>query len=372
MKFSIVAISDPTKISDIHEELDAFIIKNCKNPFVLSVFIKKEMESTIRKNFIPIVLVFKYEEKIIGVAPLLLKKKFKMILASFLFHHSFSPDFIFDTEYKEVCVQNFLHFLFNNLKCHLANFCLPADSLNMRVLEGLCDNEKISYIREVKPYLNHCVIPVDRTWEDFQKSKGANFRHHFRQIQLKLNRFGPWKIVLFENANDERDVLQRIMDIEKSSWKQNWRFQQRISKDEYLLQLWEASSLAIRTCPDYKRSVWFLEINNQAIAYSLIIQYKGIAYIAKTSYNNQFRKLYPSVYTINQAISELFNSKTVIMIDFLTDLPFMKRWTSKYQMRTQLLLWNGFLLNLVAFFIQRPKIKDFLKLLPKTLINIFE
>jgi hypothetical protein len=366
LRLSIHAISDPRKISEIEEELDAFIIKNSRNPFMLSVFIKETMESTLRKDSIPIVLVLMTDGKIIGVAPLSLRKKFGIRFAKLLFEFWFSPDFIFDTEYNEVCMQNSLNFIFGHLGCRFATLDLPAESLNLHILERMCETNRIYIRKKNDARLDHSIIPVEHTWNDFQKSKSKNFRQKFKRIERHLCSAGKWQILLFENEKNEQDVLQKIMDIEKTSWKQNWRRQHHALVDESLLKFWEGSSLAIRTYPDFKRSVWFLELNDHAIAYSLVVQYKGTAYMCKTSYNNQYRKFSLGIYINNVMVRDSFNSGSITMIDLMTNLPFYKYWTSKYMLRVRLLLWKGFLPNLFELLIQRPQTRRIMwRLIPE-------
>lgn len=371
LRLSIHAISDPRKIFEIEEELDAFIIKNSKNPFVLSVFIKETMESTLQKGSIPIVLVFMTEGKIIGIAPLLLRKKIGIRFANLLFDFWFSPDFIFNAEYSEVCMQNSLTFIFDHLKCKLATFELPAESLNLHILERVCKTNRICIDKKNDADLNHRIIPVESTWDNFQKSRGKYFRQEFRGIERKLGSAGKWQIILFENKDHEQDAFRRIIDVERVSWKQNWRLKQHVSADVQLFQLWEGSSLAIRTCPSFKRSVWFLELNGHAIAYSLVIQYKGTAYIAKTSYDNQYREFYPGIYAINGAVRDLFNCGRVKTIDFMTNLPFVKKWASVHQLRFRFLLWKGFLPNLFELIVQQLQISRVMRRLIPKIISLF-
>jgi hypothetical protein len=355
LRLSICAISDPKKLSEIQEELDAFIIKNSRNPFMLTAFIKEMMESTLQKGSIPIVLVLKADEKIIGAAPLLLTKKFGMRFTKLLFDFWFSPDFIFDEVYREVCMQNSLTFIFGHLKSKFATFDLPAESLSLHLLEQACETNRIYISKKNDADLNHRIIPVDRTWTDFQKSRGKYFRQEFRGIERKLGRAGKWQILLFENNDHEQDAFQKIIDVEKTSWKQNWRLQQHVSEDVQLFQLWNGSSSAIKTCPGFKRSVWFLELNGHPIAYSLVILYKGTAYVTKTSYDNQYREIYPGIYAINESVRYLFNSGGVKTIDFMTNLPFVQKWASMHQLRVRFLLSKGFLPNLLTLLIQQPQ-----------------
>jgi hypothetical protein len=336
---------------------------------MLSVFIKETMESTLQKDSIPIVLVLMADGKIIGVVSLSLRKKFGIRFASFLFDDHFSPDFVFDTGYSEVCLQNSLTFIFDNLGCRFTTLDLPAESLNLHILERMRETNRIYIRKENDAYLNHNIISVDRAWNDFKKLRGKNFRHRFKQIERRLSSAGQWQILLFENKDHEQGVLQKIMDIEKTSWKQNWRLQHHALVDESLLKFWwEGSSLAIRTYPDLKRSTWFLELNGYAIAYSLVLQYKGTAYIGKTSYNNQYRKIYPGIYVNNVAIQNLFNCGGIKTIDFMTNLPFHEIWKPKNLLRTRLLLFKGSLPNL-ELIIQLPQIRRAMRRLIPELVK---
>ena len=367
MRSLTCAILDPRKISAIREELDAFIGKNSDNPFLLSVFIKQTMESALRKGTIPILLFFRTEGRIIGAVPLVIGKRFGIRFAAFLFDFWFSPDFIFDLERNEICMQNTLSYLFNHLKCQFATFDLPAGSLNVPVLERICATNGITYRKKNDAYLNHRIIPVERTWADFKKSRGKKFRCEFRSIERKLGNAGSWQITLFENTDHEEIALRKIKDVESASWKQIWRLQQNLLLDEQLFQLWTGSSFAIKTNPDFKRKVWLLELNGTTIAYSFAIQYKGTAYLAKTSYNKQYRGIYPGVYIFNWAIRDLFNCGEVKNIDFLTNLPFLKKWASQYKSRSRFVLHKGFLPKLLAILFQQPQIQSLRRFIPKLL-----
>jgi hypothetical protein len=360
------AISDPKGISEIEEELDAFIIKNSRNPFMLTAFIKKTIESALLEDSIPVVLVFMTDGKIIGVAPLSLRKKFGIRFATLLFDFWFSPDFIFDTRYSEGCMQQSLNFIFDHLGCRLATLDLPAESPNLRILERMCETNRIAYRKKNDARLDHSILPVECTWNDFQKLKSKNVRQKFKKIERQLSCAGKSQVLLFENENNEQDVFRKIMKVEEVSWKQKWRVQHNALVDRDLLNIWAGSSLAIRSCPDFKRSVWFLELNDHAIAYTLVIEYKGTAYVAKTSYKYQYRKLSPGIYINNVMVRDLFNSDRIKTIDFTTNLPFYKYWTSRRLLRVRLFLRKGFLPNLLKLTIRQPQIRRIMwRLIPE-------
>lgn len=367
MKLSTYAISDPGKISEIQEQLDEFIIKNSENPFLLSAFMKKEMESALHSGFLPVVLVFSVEGKIVSLAPLLVKKRFGVGFASMLFEPWFTPDFISEEKYSSLCMENSLTFIFDHLQCQFETLALPGESANLPVLERICENENIAFRKKSENWLDHCIVSVDKSWADFQNLKNRNFRRRFKRIEQQLDNSGKWQILLFENEDNEPEVIQKILAIEKSSWKQNWRTQHGSPIDEELLNVWEGSVFAVRTYPDFRRSVWFLELNGQTIAYTLVVQYKGKAYTFKTSFDNQYRRLSPGIYLKNVVLRDLFNSGRIKVIDFMTNLPFQERWTHNHLSRFEFHLSKGLLPNLFDSVIQQTPTKKLRSLLPKSL-----
>jgi len=353
-KLTMHTISEPEKIVEIQPDLDAFVRKNTTNPFMLSAFIKETMKTMERsKEHMPLILVFRADSNIVGLAPL--KLKLNLRFAEWLFSYAFSPDFIFDNAYREVCMQKSVEVIFN-AHYNFLMLDIPENSSNRDLLAAVSKNKKLRLQLEENANLNHYLISVDNEWSKFEKRQGAKFRHHFKKIETKLNKHGSWRIVPYEGLKNEEETLQKISEIEKHSWKQKWRSQNNLLFDEDLLMLWAASNSATRSFPDFKRYVRFLELNDQPIAYSMAIQYRDRGYIVKTSYNAQYRKLYPSIYALNETIKDFFNKK-VSTIDFMTALPFMTRWTSDNQGRLRGLISKGALPNLIIRSLHQPLLR---------------
>lgn len=87
----------------------------------------------------------------------------------------------------------------------------------------------------------------------------------------------------------------------------------------------ESSILSQSTDRRFSAHVQFLELNDEPVAYALVLQYKNIAFITKTSYDLRFERLNVGIYVQNVAIHHLFEAKEVTHIDFLTDLSYMGR-----------------------------------------------
>jgi CelD/BcsL family acetyltransferase involved in cellulose biosynthesis len=208
--------------------------------------------------------------------------------------------------------------------------------------------------------MGHRIIPVSCSWEDFQAKKGGSFRRRFKRMERNLSQGGQWKITCFENENNRPDVLEKILDIEKRSWKETWRTREQMTKDQDLLNLWSGAQLASQTEKDFKWNTWILELNNQPVAYSLILQYKKNAFIAKTSYDNRYRRLYLGMYVNHAAICSMFNKGQVENIDFMTNLPFMEAWTPTWLPRVRLTMWKGALGDIIRFLTTQTTIGKFL------------
>ena len=119
MSFSVSAVSDPMKISEIHEELDEFLIKKCKNPFISSTSIKEEMESNTLNNSFPLILFFKNKSQMVGLAPLVVRRKHGIRFAQMLFGYDYTPDFIFESDWMDVCSPFAINYLLNQLGCNI-------------------------------------------------------------------------------------------------------------------------------------------------------------------------------------------------------------------------------------------------------------
>jgi hypothetical protein len=341
-KLSFSAISDPLKILELREEIDAFVNKWSSNPFLLSGYLSRFMRSNRISGWTPFVLVAKADEKIVALAPLMIKKRLGMGFVRFSQNYWFTPDFVVDKQYREAFIDSVFEYLFRALNCQFASFCLSVLSQNLKTLKQLSKVNGVSFFAKNQP--GYCVLPVECSWAEFQERKGR--RRIIRQIERKLNQLGPWKIECVEDVYNRPDVLERILDVEKMSWKESWRNGKQMSSDEDLLMIWEGSQIAANTKTGFKGSVWFLQINQETVAYSFVIRSKQTAFIAKTSYNNRFRKFYVGKYLMHSAIGSLFDENKVAAIDFMTDLPFMSFWSPLSFSRVEVDMTKG---NLATF-----------------------
>jgi hypothetical protein len=278
----------------------------------------------------PLILVSSINEKIVGLAPLQLRKNLFFRNAAFLLPYEHSPDFVVIDEYREEVLGNFLNIIVKKIKCKQIVLDLPAESQNLPCLERVCRHYKIKFGNQLIDKMSHCVISVQGSLDEFEKSQGRKIKKGFRRISRNFDKMGAWKIMLIDDWRHDRDVqdaFDKMMAIEKMSWKEKWRLQNTGSTiDKGLQWIWNSSLLAAKTNPDFKHKIGFLELNGQAIAYELFIEYGGTAFFTKTSYDEKYGRLYPGIFVCNVLIEEQFRRQQVETIDLLTNLSYMKTW----------------------------------------------
>jgi hypothetical protein len=221
--------------------------------------------------------------------------------------------------------------------------------------------------------MGHRVIHIRSTWQDFEKNKGGNFRRKFRKIEHNLDKIGAWKIICANRNEIGAEILTKILEVEKESWKETHRAKKGAKVDDVLMAIWEGLINSAQVQPNLDWNVWFLELAGHPIAYTLVIFYAGVAYITKTSYNARYRRFYPGIYINQAAIRQLWDTKNIRLIDFLTDLQFMETWTDDVEGCTKVvisknpllpLLLGSFLLNENAKKTFGPVIKGILDRIP--------
>jgi hypothetical protein len=297
------------------------------------------MKPTRSKGWTPLLLMASVDDEIVGIAPLMVKRRLGIRYAKFLLKSPLSPDFISCDGYRRILLSKTLEFLFKSLHCQVVDLTLPAASPNTTVLRDECLVRKIcSFQRED---VGQAVLNVDRSWSEFAKSRGKKFLQDIRRTERNLSHVGPWRVLCLENMDEMSKALEQIMRVERLSWKQAWRIRTGQETDHDLLAIWAGSQYASRTGSSLKRSTWLLEVNEQIVAYAFILEYKEVASVVKSSYDRQYARFAPGIYLISTAIRRIFEKKDVIMIDFLTDVPFTKTWTSIRLKRARYIMTAG-------------------------------
>ncbi len=266
-------VTSTNEMQRFEKDLTVFLNKYSSNPFLLYPFIKYIMLKT-RTNSSPLILIVKNDDTIVGFASLLLKKRFGFRVAVSLHKHTGSPDIVVREDYQREVVKSILFVLLKKMNCKSIMLTMPSESRNLESLLQECNSNKIHFSKYVEKSLDHCLILVNCSWTDYQKSLGGKYRRNIKQTENRLSNLGQWRITYTEATGDEKtadETLHEIKEVEKNSWKETWRLQAGNTKDEDLEGIWKTSRILTKTNPDFKIMVWILELKNEAVAYTLVM-----------------------------------------------------------------------------------------------------
>jgi hypothetical protein len=340
-------VNNPVELLKLEGFWDNFVNRFSENPFFLSGFVREFMRISQSEGWKPTCLVLSSNDAIKGLVLLSVKERLGVRFGKPLLRDWFSPDFLLGEDHREESIAQTVKFLFKRLQLQIVDLTFPFDSPSLQMMRESCKKEK--YKAWEQPAIGHCIIPIDKSWEEFEKIRGGNFRRKFRKLERKLDRAGSWEVVKRKLDGEREDEFERILGVERRSWKKDWRVRMNMKLDQDLHTLFQISRKAAKS-PRFELNVWFLVLNDQALAYSLAVRYKKAAFIAKTSYDQRYRSLYPGIYVNNMVIKELFSKGHVKLIDWNTDLPFHRNWTSICPPRVRVLIsQRGAIPNILGF-----------------------
>jgi hypothetical protein len=340
---AIVAITSIGELERIATQWDSFVIEQGPNPFFLSGYLKQLMVLCRKDRWSPVLLVRTFGPEVTGIAAFKTKRTLGVRTAEFLLQFPYSPDFLASSQHRQSFIMECLDFLVCELGCQLIELVLPDHSPNVTVLNRWSASRGIAFWKLPPRLMAHAVLPVQGTYDDFSRARGKNFNRRHSKIERKLREVGEPYARCIEI--DSPEVVTRTLELERRSWKAEWRRKNGIVTDDDLDFLFGYSShstaIGLRYCP----KVWFLELNGEPIAYVIVTEFKKTAFFVKTSYDKAFSSLYPGESVQNIVLRELFDSNRISIVDFLTKLPYHRKWTTLYLDRERVRLCKRGLLS---------------------------
>jgi hypothetical protein len=348
MEIQVSLITDASQLSQSKEELEPYLAGQ-SNPFLTYQFLSNALKVYNTNRETPVIIIYRFKREIIGVAALLLIKRFFFRIATSLPRHSFSPDFIFLNEYRSTLLELTINILFHKLNSKLLLLYLPAESQTNLCVQNLCVRTNLFLQQDAEHFLNHKITTIDKSWDELEGNRTSNLRRQFRVFERNLDNSGLWKITFTPlEPDNSAEIFNKIFEIENMSWKKI-RQEQTGVFDRDLPWILESSLSTLKQTGQFNASVGFLELNNTNVAYSLYLQFRETAYIAKTSFAEKYRRLYLGIFLNNEVIKNLFQKGEVKRVDWLTSLEFMRNWPSSSHIRFRYLISQGTMTYLIKF-----------------------
>jgi len=276
------------------------------------------------------IILVKEENKLIGIAPMMLKKIFMHGLPvrqlSFIENgNSLHNNFILGTRRKKDVLERIIQYLITEQSCwdvvELKN--IPAESENCVALKELLYSNKILFGQ--KDALNSPYITLGSDWETFYKSRSSKAKKTLRNIQNRFKKSGSFIVHKIDNYEEFKRVKPELYDIAKNSWTEEVGDSLYSEKNMFFFD--ELSRFASERG---WLAIWLLQLNGESIAFEYHLRYQGRVYGMRASHKKNCGNMSPGVFLDYHIIKQLFENGDIKEYDLGGSSDFYKRkWTEE-------------------------------------------
>jgi CelD/BcsL family acetyltransferase involved in cellulose biosynthesis len=191
------------------------------------------------------------------------------------------------------------------------------------------------------------------SWNEFEKKMSSGSRASLRRKQRQIERFGAVNFdVVFPDTNNLDAYLQEIYRVEVSGWK--GRNGTAILSNPFLLRFFtlyahEAAHLGILR-------LFFLRINNKAVAVRIAIEYANRLWELKIGYDEEYALYSPGLLLTHKTLQYVFN-KGLEAYEFLgNDEPWIRMWTDQMHSYVSIQIYPLTFCGMVSYSIEMLRI----------------
>ena len=321
-KYQNVTWKTTSNINDynkIQNKWDMFIIENESPLFFHSSFIKNKMMEMNNNSFTPLLITLHTKNDIIAILPFKIKNTLFTKRIEFIYSEDYNPDIFIKKKYVNKIEQIISQYLKTRFKKYILCLTFSKNSNSLRIIKNLNKDPHTKILLSKLP--GHRILKKTGSWDDYVQDRGGSYRRQFKRIIKKLENNGTYEIRIEEDYS--RSLMIRNI-VEQRSWKSEWRRKRGLDivhDDNFIL-------LAIKLIPmDYGYRLYFLRFNKVIISYVIVFYQSSVAYICKTTYNENYKSYYPGLLLMNEAIQDMYEDPNIILFDFLTNMSFMSLWT---------------------------------------------
>jgi hypothetical protein len=344
---TLSVVFDFNRLAAMHSDWDSFVNSFAPSPFFLMGLLKTYFRSG-GKGPRPFAVVMSEGERPVGLAVFQMKNRyilwkprlFKYSSVKFLLHDAWSPDFVVRPEHRQAFVEGTLTLLFDTLGCRSASLTLPSDSPNVPILRKWCTGRGMVVQHDPgadqPQHGKHAVLSVRGTWDSYLESRRKKYVQNYRRSERRLARAGRLRVS--SGRVENQAVVDKIMQIDRNSWKQEWRRRRGAGDDTSLAGILDyyRNAPASKFCPKF----WLLELNGEPLAFSLATILGGVAYVPKASYDARYKHFAPGKVLDMRVFHDLYESGSVSWIDFFTLYDYMRPQTSETLSRETFMFEN--------------------------------
>lgn len=273
----------------------------------------------------PFILIVKEDDDILGIAPLMeMKTRYRALpvkaITCFANVHTNRAGFILLRKKKEV-VNYIIDYLFNTYRFDIINIYFIEDGSDTDRLLSKTLNEKGIKYRKITSRSSPYIL-INKDWDSYLKSRSKMFRKGLRRINNLAERNGRYKVKKYTKSDIESGI-EEMLKISRGTWK--YEENTAIASDRIEIMFY--SSLITKMSLKGWLNLWILKIDDEPIAFDLILAYKKKNYSLKTGFVEKYHKLSPSVYLDTTVMKNYFELKDKEFDMLGVKSEYKMRWT---------------------------------------------
>jgi len=237
---------------------------------------------------------------------------------------------------------------------------IPRESPNFEILQKSAKNHDLLF--GVKEGYFSPFVKIDKSWNVYYEGLSKKFQKYLRYKTNKASRKGGFEIKKIENLSNNREILQKISEISKNSWKG------KIKRDIACTPTNQLFFERLTRIAESKGwlNIWLLEINGQTVAYEYKLHYKNSVCGMRSDFDEKYDDISPGAVLRLGVLKNAFEDNLKEFDMGAGEQLYKKNWTDDTREHARVLVYKKDLLGYILYFIEF-RVIVFLKKLNVTL-----
>lgn len=298
------------------------------------------------------VLVARENDEVVGIAPLMktqinrrgLPAKAITFIANY---HTNRADFILTKNKKEV-----LAAMIDHLRLHekdrvvyVLDFMLKG-SENEMLLSEILRSRGMHWVKLAS--ISSPYIPIDKTWDDYLKSRTRKFRMKLNGTSNHFMKVGGCEIIQY-TAKEIDKAIEELLEISRKTWK--YQEGTAIASTQENSSFYR--SFAHKAAAKGWLVLWILKVHSQPVAFAYYVVFRKKILALKLGYDEDFSKDSPGDFLSTVSISDAFDNN-LIEYDWLGDNnPYKLKWSEQSREHVKYLVFTDTISGYLMYFIEQ-------------------
>jgi predicted N-acyltransferase len=210
---------------------------------------------------------------------------------------------------------------------------IASNSVSIQLLEEFSKIRKFKY-RKRQVLLNSW-LHFTESWDAYFQKLSKRFRKDLRSSEKELKEVGEIECKEYRSADESTKAFDRIMAIEKESWKWN----KGIAINSVVYKDFYRTMVETAAAKNWLR-LWILMINEKPIAYDLCVDFNGSVEALKKGYVESYRRLYPGG-VLEWKMLEQFSKDGVHSVNFQWgDVAHKSSWSTVLESHEEIFIFQ--------------------------------